>query len=382
MKLENRSFGYHSLSAWYSEKYYGAFDFYTPGKNLPSREYVNTKYAKIESEPLDFLSAEAHVKSHYDHFTLNADNPVYQNRHTEWVYGGSVKGRLGDEEGPSASLSYAFDREEILSSKLGVRSRNRHAASVSGRYDIEALKLSAALGTETYDTYRNIEILRSLSAVYGPAEWISLKAWMGRGIRYPNFTELYYSDPYTIGNPELGPEFCDDYGAGADFGSLTLNAGFNVSYRNAFGLIDWGREDASDLYWQARNIGLVSTTGLNVKISARFGALKASASYGFYDYYISSQYLPKYGTSYLKNRVSASFGAEISGFETRATYSFRNYINRDDYCSEAGVSVSRKVSDNIEITLRCDDVFDRRFEDTPEIPAPGRTISVRLDAAI
>ncbi|HRU40329.1 MAG TPA: TonB-dependent receptor, partial [Candidatus Goldiibacteriota bacterium] len=314
MKLENRSFGYNSLSAGYSEKDYGAFDFYTPGKNLPSREYVSTRYAKIESEPFDFLSAEAHVKSHYDHFILNADNPVYQNRHTEWVYGGSVKGEYRFSEGLLAQLSYAFDREEILSSKLGTRSRNRHAADLTCGYEFESLTLTGSLGTEKYDVYPGFETLRSASATYRISEEISLKAWLGRGIRYPNFTELYYSDPYTVGNAGLDPELCDDYGAGADFNTGTVNARVSAIFRNAFGLIDWGKESPSDTYWQAKNIGLVSTAGLNADVSAALGPVKVSAAYSVYDYIISRQYLPKYGASYLKNRLSASLDADVLGF--------------------------------------------------------------------
>ncbi len=72
------------------------------------------------------------------------------------------------------------------------------------------------------------------------ANSLKLRASGGYGFRIPTYTDLYYSDPATLGNPSLKPESAWSGDAGADWtpsSKLTLSAtGF---YSQQHGTIDY-----------------------------------------------------------------------------------------------------------------------------------------------
>ena len=67
-----------------------------------------------------------------------------------------------------------------------------------------------------------------IAAAYTLTRTIRLRASAGHGFRLPTYVDLYYSDPTTIGNPNLKPESSWSYEAGLDWtptnGRLTLTA--------------------------------------------------------------------------------------------------------------------------------------------------------------
>ena len=59
--------------------------------------------------------------------------------------------------------------------------------------------------------------LRSWRAVCGVTKQLKLRASGGYGFRIPTYTDLYYSDPTTLGNPKLKPESAWSGDLGADW---------------------------------------------------------------------------------------------------------------------------------------------------------------------
>jgi vitamin B12 transporter len=379
LKLENYSFGYNAVSAGFGEKDFGAFDYYSPGLGQPSHEYVNTKYLNIESEPFDYLKAEAHVKSHFDHFIYNIDTMSGQNWHTEWLYGGSAKYTCKINDENSISAKYGFDRDEILSTKLGNRSRNKHAGLLNGFFSYDRFKANANFGIEKYDVYKNIDLMPSAGINMDIGGGLKAAAAWSYAIRYPNYTELYYSSASTLGNAALLPEKCQSYSASLEYsaGPASLNAG--VFYRNNFDLIDWGKNAISDPFWVSQNIGTVNTAGLNAGFEAKLDFVKLNADYSYLDNHVSKIYISKYGAMYLRNKLTA--GALFNFFEVKLklNYTYINYINRNQAQNAFDLMISRKILDWLEVTIKTDNLFDYYFEEIPGIPAPRRMVSGRID---
>jgi len=381
LKLENYSFGYNAVSAGYGEKDYGAFGYYGP---VPSHEYVNTKYLNIESEPFDYLKAEAHVKSHFDHFIYNLDTMSGQNWHTEWLYGSSAKYIYKINEENSLSAKYGFDREEILSTRLGTRSRNRHAGLLNGFFTFDRFKANANLGIEKYDVYKNLDIIPSAGVNIDMGGGLKAAAAWSYAIRYPNYTELYYfsgsgtGSTDIVGNAALLPEKCQSYSLSLEYsmGSASMNAG--VFYRNNFDLIDWGKDIISDP-WVSQNIGVVNTAGLNAGLEAKIAFAKLNVDYSYLDNHESKIYIHRYPAMYLRNKLTA--GLFFLVFETglKLNYTYINYLYRSQAQNSFDLLISRKVLDWLEVTVKIDNLFDYYFEEIPGIPAPRRMISGRVD---
>jgi vitamin B12 transporter len=380
LKTEFLGAGYNAVSFGYAEKNYGAFDFYTPGMGMPSREYTETKFLNAVSKPFNFLEAGAYIRPHFDHFILNEDNPsYYENRHNSSDYGGDVKYKYEINDDNSVSIKYSLDREEIQSSNLGNHYRDRQEGLINGFFSFEGLDINVNAGIEKYDVYSNYDFLPSIAASYSIIDSFKMTAAYSYAMRYPDFTELYYSDPFNSGNVGLKPEKSHEYSLNGEYNILSAVLKVGLFYKNSFDLIDWGKNAPLDPKWQIQNIGGVNAAGFDMGIKYKTGLVDLNADYSYLDSYISQSYISKYGLAYLRNKFCA--GLALSVFETRfaASYIFKNYANRQACLNNFDVSVSRKVLDWLEITIKADNVFDHYFEEIPGIPAPGRMIWVRAD---
>ena len=364
----------------YDEKEYGAYDYYTPGKNMPSFEYVITRFGRIISEPVEGLELSTYIRTHSDVFTLNRDNPsYYQNNHLNLMYGGLVKYNYYIDSSKNFILQYSWQREEIQSSKLGYHHRIKNAGLVSSYIAFfDNLKTNLNLAIENYDSYNSADLLPSLNINYDINN-IETSLYYSYSGRYPNFTELYYQDPYNKGDSSLNPEKSHETGIG-----ITVNLDkiiFNTGgfYRMGFDIIDWAKNTPSDTIWQIKNIGKINAAGLNTGISVMpFEFMKLKVDYSYLDSYFSENYISKYGLSYLKNKLSATL--ELSVLETDLTlqYNYKSYINRDDVANLLDIILSKKINNWLTASFKVNNALNYYFEEIKGIPAPERTMSGKI----
>ena len=157
-------------------------------------------------------------RRHSDLFVLFRDQPqIYTNHHADQSYQGAV--RRTERLSGQREFHYGVEglHESIVSNNLGIHARSRAAAYAS--LDFRALRrfsLSLAAREEVY---------RKFAAEFSPTVaggvWISPKlkfrASASRAFRVPSYTDLYYSDPYNFGNPNLRPERAWTYEGGLDW---------------------------------------------------------------------------------------------------------------------------------------------------------------------
>ncbi|HTC75274.1 MAG TPA: TonB-dependent receptor, partial [Edaphobacter sp.] len=117
----------------------------------------------------------------------------------------------------------------------------------------------------------------SIAAAYTLTRTVRLRASAGHGFRLPTYVDLYYSDPTTIGNPNLKPESSWSYELGAEWTPtnrrLTLNAAaFRLQEKKA---IDYAKTILATPAltfaepWQAINIQNLNITGAEATVRLR-----------------------------------------------------------------------------------------------------------------
>ncbi len=97
-----------------------------------------------------------------------------------------------------------------------------------------------------------------------------LKASASRAFRLPTYTDLYYSDPATLGNPNLKPETAWSYEGGLlwDRGGR-YKAEVTVFERREKNDIDYARAASSAGRYQATNIQSLNFTGVETSFGIR-----------------------------------------------------------------------------------------------------------------
>ena len=94
-------------------------------------------------------------------------------------------------------------------------------------------------------------------------EKINLYANYGKTYRIPTYTDLYYSDRNTIGNPDLNPEHAITNEFGVKYSSESIEMSSSFFSRKSSNIIDYVKQSEQDK-WEATNIRNLDTNGFDL----------------------------------------------------------------------------------------------------------------------
>lgn len=167
---------------------------------------------------------------------------------------------------------FAFNR--ILSTNLGeelatprglyTHAKNRRTANLHLRHTQQwgAVDLSAALGAG-FTPYGRTAIW-SLSAGWRPTPQWRIEAAATQSMRLPTFTDLYYTSPAQINNPDLEPERAITYRLGAAWHGGRWQASATAYYRAGRDIIDWVWREEMGNKWHSEQTSRLDTYGIEL----------------------------------------------------------------------------------------------------------------------
>jgi iron complex outermembrane receptor protein len=245
-----------------SDRVFGANQFYG---NYPSWERTKGWFASARQELGSHTMAAFGYRRHTDEFILVRDHPaIYENNHMDGSWQGNLRYTHGIARSAEILMGLEADGDSIMSNNLGDHARNRGAGYVDFDLRPPARRWSLAAGL------REEVFSGGIPAVWSPqlagslhvAQSLKLRVSGGYGFRIPTYTDLYYSDPTTIGDPNLQPESAWSGDGGADWNpspKLTLaGTGFYTREHDA---IDYVRA-TSTAQWQATNLSGLHFVGV------------------------------------------------------------------------------------------------------------------------
>ena len=247
-----------------SDRPYGADQFYG---NYPSWERIKTWFASAHQNIGKKTEASFAYRRHTDLFVLFRDDPsIYTNRHALESWQGDL--RRSENLPWRATLSYGGEGlgESIHSTNLGNRQRTRGSGYIF--YDLRSARrysLSVGLREEVYGSGQ-VATSPSLSGAAWIDSHLKVRAAASRAFRLPSYTDLYYSDPANLGNPDLKPESATSYEAGVDlYIRNNLHASATVFQRRDTNVIDYVRADDNSP-WVATNFDKLRFTGFEASM--------------------------------------------------------------------------------------------------------------------
>jgi iron complex outermembrane receptor protein len=366
--------GTSSLLLAYSDRPYGADQFYG---DYPSWERIKTWFLSAHQNLGSKTEVNFAFRRHTDLFVLLRYQPqVYLNRHLDDDWQGSV--RRHDKLAHHAIVSYGVEglSGSINSTNLGVRSRTRGSAYAV--YELRFAKrysISAGVREEVYGK-RNVATSPSLSGAVWLNSRFKLRASASRAFRLPSFTELYYSDPSDLGNPNLKPESAVSFEGGADgyFGRKAHTA-LTVFHRRDSNEIDYVRPPSSTV-WQAENFDELHFTG--VEASADYTPIQGQnfgiAFTGLHGVSANANVLQsKYAFNYpVQSAVLRWNGALGSHIVARTRLGIVNRLAHDPYAVwDASASY---VTGRVRPFLQLTNLTNTVYEEIPAIAMPSRGI--------
>ncbi len=236
-----------------SDRAFGANQFYGP---FNSWERTKGWFASARQQISDKTEAAFGYRRHTDNFILLRNDPAfYANNHIDQSWEAVVRRR--DDLGRGATLFSGLeeDADGINSNNLGRHARNQGAGYLD--FDLHSASpwgLSAGLREEILSGGAKSVWSPDLAGSVRVSQSVKLRASGGYGFRLPTYTDLYYSDPTTIGNPNLQPESAWSSDGGVDWfshGSITASTTFFYSRQHH--AIDYVRANSRQR-WQAANL--------------------------------------------------------------------------------------------------------------------------------
>jgi len=361
-------------------KNFGADSFYSD--IYPNEEeHTNTRFLKLDAEyEREDISLYPilYYRRHWDKFILDRNREDWnKNIHKNYTYGVALNAVLDNKSGQSF---YGMDiaEEKICSTSLGKHSRVRDGYFFKSNFDMGKYFFELGMRMDHYSTF-GFEFNPSAGASYSPYDDIKLRASCARSFRAPSFTELYYTSPANIGDPELKPENAWTFDAGADYAGHVFDAGVTPFVRFAEDMIDWARTDSSKI-WYARNIGKFYVYGIESYSKLLPGKIgmknikNAAFKYGYQEAFYKEGFTSKYIFNYLKHNITMNAECEwIYGITQDLSVSFRKRAGDKGY-----FLLGTKIYKDIEVKkakiryyLQAENMTDTEYSDVGGVEQPG-----------
>jgi len=372
-----------------SDRSFGAANFYG---NYPSWERTKAWFASGRQELGSRTVAAFGYRRHTDNFVLlRADPSAYENNHIDgsWqaslrhivnVHPGASQGEIlmGLEADGDSIRSFNFSGG-VTSFALGIHARNRGAGylDMDWRPAKRRWTLSAGAREEIFSGGAQAAFSPQVAGSVRVTDRLKLRANAGYGFRIPTYTDLYYSDPTTLGNPNLKPESAWSGNAGADWAlssRVSLSAtGFysrqhdTIDYVRASSNDPWHAENLNGLHFSGAESSLTWTVSESQTVSVAWTGLHGaqSALHG-----LQSEYIFNYPVE----NVHASWTAALGRVMT-----IRNMVQLAQRYQQTVYPVWNvwvtHASGRIEPYLRLTNLSNTGYQEIAGVPMPPREIA-------
>ena len=370
--------------ATFFDKKFGANGFY-------ARESATEQYEETQSSLFSVSSTfrtenlkitpRVYWKRGEDDYVYIRDNPsVYRNLH--------ITNKVGVEANASYTSNigitgFGLDVSRIFISSNNLGNRNRTMANLflEHRFKLADDRLDITPGVAvTYFSDFKFHAFPGLDIGYQLSDNLKVYGNLGLTYRIPTYTDLYYNDSSTAGNPDLNPEeaFSQEIGLKHISGKFTTSlAIFN---RNATNLIDFIRPntDPSSKY-VATNITKVSTQGFEFNTDYHFKInefnQKLSFGYNFLEDDILDQNkdLSRYSLNTLKHQFITRFESKL--FKNVRQNIIYKYAERTIGTSYNVWDASILVDFNkFSLTVTANNIFNADYIEAGFVPMPGSNV--------
>jgi outer membrane cobalamin receptor len=363
---------------------YGAAQFYG---NYNSWERTKAWFASLSQQFDQDTQAAVAYRRHSDIFVLLRDDPnYYKNQHIDESWEGAIRRRQSLWHDTTLYYGLEADTDQIQSTSLGDHGRNRGAGYVD--VDVRAAQrgtISAGLREEVLSGGGGRSVLNpSLAGSLWVHPRVKLRASIGYGFRLPTYVDLYYSDPSTIGNPNLKPESAWSYDGGVDwYPNDHAAASLTVFYSRQHDAIDYTKAAESDP-WQATNLAGLRFTGVegslvwhlpaNQQVKASWTLLSGAqdALHGL---------LSEYVFNYPVNNASFEWTGHLKpGLLVRSRTGVTERYEQDPY-PVWDVSVAREAG-RIHPFLQMMNLSNTGYQEIAGVPMPGRSFTGGVEISL
>ena len=369
------------LATFFNKKF-GAQNFYTP-TSWGFNEYEETQNSLLgvsttfKTDKFK-ITPRAYWKRGQDIFQLKRDDPsFYRNLH--------ITNKVGIETNASYRSSLGItgfgidvSRVSISSNNLGNRNRIMANLFLEHRFKVGVVDITPGIAATYFSDFKfhafpGLDIGAQLSD--------NLRYYWNIGYTYriPTYTDLFYNDSSTTGNPNLKPEEAIAQEIGLKYTNNNFFTSLSLFSRASDNIIDFIKQDDLQPKFIATNITQVYTQGFEFDANYTFKIKEFNQSlaigYTFLEDDITDQNrsLSRYRLNTLKHHFTTRFSSQL----------FKNVRQNIIYKhAERTLGTSYNVWDasvivavnKFNFTVTANNIFDAEYIESGFVPMPPRSV--------
>ncbi|WP_339896094.1 TonB-dependent receptor [uncultured Algibacter sp.] len=370
------------MIATFFDRKFGAENFYTT--NPAWNEYEETQNSLIgftttfESKKLK-IKPRVYWKRNQDMFLLKRNEPnFFRNLHITDKMGAEVNASYNSELGVTG---FGVDLSKIYIRSNNLGNRNRFMTNVFLEHQFKLLnnRLDITPGVAvTYFSDFKFHAFPGLDIGYRLTDNFKIYGNTGYTYRIPTYTDLFYSDPATVGNANLEPEEALSVEVGGKYITPKFTGSFAVFYRDANKLIDYVKENETDRF-MATNLRDLYTKGFEVNTSYNFKVNNLNQNFSLGYTFIEDEVgdlninFSRYSINSLKHHVTSRLSTQlVKNMNFNIVYKHAERTAGLSYnVWDASIVIAVK---QFEFTLTAANIFNEAYIETGFVPMPPSNV--------
>tara|TARA_B100000787_G_scaffold29375_3_gene19589 strand:- start:9972 stop:11738 length:1767 start_codon:yes stop_codon:yes gene_type:complete len=372
--------------AFYTSRKFGSNGFYASPSATNQYEETETSLIGFSSTIVKekiILKPRIYWRRNQDMYIFVRDDPsIYRNLHISNKVGAELNMSYTSQFGITG-FGVDIAKVYLQSNNLGDRERTMTTAFLEHRFKIFEDKLDITPGlAATYFSDFKFQAFPGIDMGMKLSDNLKLYTNAGYTYRIPTYTDLFYSDPTTLGNINLNPEEAISEELGLQYSKGSLNISFAVFNRDSNNLIDYVKNNEDDK-WQATNIQDLNTFGTEINSSYTYKYKEYKQQFLIGYTYLkenlnSSQFaFSRYSINSLKHHFTATHRSQFLDKLTQTlVYKYADRTSGDSY-TVVDLMLSLDLK-SYSISVIGNNIFNAAYTETNLVPMPGANIMLDL----
>ncbi|WP_347173256.1 TonB-dependent receptor plug domain-containing protein [Polaribacter uvawellassae] len=372
---------------YFTERNFGANGFYASPSAINQYEETQSSLVglstTIKNNKLT-LKPRFYWKRNQDMYLYTRSNPAgYRNLHISNKIGAELNASYNSSAGITG---FGIDVAKVFLTSNNLGSRDRFMANLflEHRFKLFNDKMDITPGVAiNYFSDFKFHAFPGVDVGYTISDNFKVYANAGYTYRIPTYTDLFYSDPTTLGNANLNPEEAISEELGIKYTSSKFDFSTAVFNRDSNNLIDYVKANANDK-WQATNIQDLNSFGVEFNGSFRYKVKDFTQNLSFGYTYLDenleavSAAFSRYSINSLKHHFTTTFRSQFfKNVSQSVVYKFSERSTGESY----GI-VDLMLTLNLnrfDVSLIGNNIFDTVYTETNLVPMPKANFLIDIN---
>jgi vitamin B12 transporter len=362
----------------FSERKFGANGFYASPSAINQYEETQTSLVgfstDIKNEKLTLKPRMYWRRNQDEYIYVRKDPSIYRNLHQTNKVGAELNAEYKSNLGVTG-FGVDVAKVYLSSNNLGQRHRFMTTLFLEHLFKLadEKLDITPGIAVNYFSDFK-FHAFPGIDLGYRLNDNLKAYGNIGYTYRIPTYTDLYYSDPTSVGDENLNPEEAIAEELGLKYNTSNFSASLAFFNRDSNNLIDYVKENETDR-WQATNIiglntkGFEANTNYNFKIGAFNQALNLSYTFLEDDIKSIDVNFSRYSINSLKHQVTSRLSTSfIKNVSQSIVYKYAERTSGDSYTVvDASLNLNLKA---FEISVIANNIFNTEYTETNLVPMP------------